>query len=412
MWARPVLTLILAVGSASILQGCGGASSAAGSPSSSVPTIVLVPPVIILQPANQTVNLGQAARFAVAATGSDLLAYQWRRNGIAIPGATEAAYSTPALAGSDSGSQFTVVVSNSAGQVTSAAATVTISNPLSVGRQFVSQGTILDFGPLVLGNTRTQILVLTNTDTVPLEISNVQVTGSFDLQMNVPLILMPAQSTPVPVTFAPAAIGEAYGNITIQGDIAFAVGLDGTGTTSHYSMLTWNAGENNMTYNVYRGTEPAGPYEKINVFPVFGSTAFVDPNPVAGTTYYYGITAVNDSLGESVLSESVTVVVPISAADRSTITGQPTNQSVLPGGTATFTVTAIGTGLSYQWLRNGVLIPGATGPSYTIPAVSPDDYGASFLVLVNSGAGTATSSSAVLTVTAAPGPPGADTASH
>lgn len=52
------------------------------------------------------------------------------------------------------------------------------------------------------------------------------------------------------------------------------------------------------------------------------------------------------------------------------ITIQPMNQIVLPGATATFSVTATSTEpLSYQWSENRIAIPGATSSSYTTPAV-------------------------------------------
>jgi hypothetical protein len=55
------------------------------------------------------------------------MTYQWQKNGAAISGATSPAYTTPATTSSDSGSTFTVLVSNSAGTVTSAAATLTVT---------------------------------------------------------------------------------------------------------------------------------------------------------------------------------------------------------------------------------------------------------------------------------------------
>src|SRR5207245_1542344 len=55
------------------------------------------------------------------------LLYQWNKNGTAISGATSSTYTTPATTNSDSGAQFTVVVSNTAGNVTSNAATLTVN---------------------------------------------------------------------------------------------------------------------------------------------------------------------------------------------------------------------------------------------------------------------------------------------
>src|SRR6266704_3409015 len=89
-------------------------------------TAVAVAPSITTQPASQTVTTGQTATFNVAATGSSPLSYQWRKNGTGILGATSSSYTTPATTSSDNGAQFSVVVSNTAGNATSAAATLTV----------------------------------------------------------------------------------------------------------------------------------------------------------------------------------------------------------------------------------------------------------------------------------------------
>src|SRR5271168_1711271 len=85
------------------------------------------PPVIVTQPANQNVNVGQTATFTVTATGTGPLTYQWYLNGTAVSGATSASYTTPAAASTDSGSVFTVTVTNASGTVTSNQATLTVA---------------------------------------------------------------------------------------------------------------------------------------------------------------------------------------------------------------------------------------------------------------------------------------------
>ena len=62
------------------------------------------------------------------------------------------------------------------------------------------------------------------------------------------------------------------------------------------------------------------------------------------------------------------------------ITAQPAAQAVLTYATATFSVTATGPALSYQWKKNGTNIVGATSSTYTTPAVSWVDNGASYTV--------------------------------
>ncbi len=82
------------------------------------------------------------------------------------------------------------------------------------------------------------------------------------------------------------------------------------------------------------------------------------------------------------------------------ITTHPASQTVPNGGSATFSVTASGTGpLSYQWQRNGVNISGARSPSYSIGPVTSADHGATFRVVVANAAGSVTSNSATLSVT-------------
>jgi Zn-dependent metalloprotease len=75
-------------------------------------------PVITTQPADRTVSRGATATFTVVATGTGLN-YQWRKSGVNISGATSASYTTPPTTRSDNNKTFSVVVSNSAGSVTS-----------------------------------------------------------------------------------------------------------------------------------------------------------------------------------------------------------------------------------------------------------------------------------------------------
>ncbi len=70
---------------------------------------------------------GQTATFTVVASGTAPLNYQWHKNGVNISGATGASYTTPATTTAESGSRFAVVVKNTAGTVTSAAATLTVN---------------------------------------------------------------------------------------------------------------------------------------------------------------------------------------------------------------------------------------------------------------------------------------------
>lgn len=77
----------------------------------------------------------------------------------------------------------------------------------------------------------------------------------------------------------------------------------------------------------------------------------------------------------------------------------PASQTVLVGQTATFSVTATGTGpLTYQWYENGVPITGATSSTYMTPSSTLSSSGEVFTVTVSNPWGTVTSTPATLTV--------------
>jgi sugar lactone lactonase YvrE len=85
-----------------------------------------------------------------------------------------------------------------------------------------------------------------------------------------------------------------------------------------------------------------------------------------------------------------------------TIVNQPQPQTVLAPASATFTVLAAGAPpLSFQWLRNGIAIPGANDASYVTPATTLGNNGDTYDVVVTNANGTATSNTALLTVQSA-----------
>lgn len=69
-------------------------------------------PTITTAPASQTASLGVPATFRVVASGTGTLTYQWQRNKADIPGATQAAYTTPPVVRGDEGAAFRVVVTD------------------------------------------------------------------------------------------------------------------------------------------------------------------------------------------------------------------------------------------------------------------------------------------------------------
>ncbi len=115
---------------------------------------VLGPPVITAQPAAQTVAVGATAAFSVTATGTSLT-YQWRRNGVAVSGATAASYTTAATVATDDGAVYSVDIGNGAGITSSADALLTVTGVPAVvtspASQNVAVGERATFGVVATG---------------------------------------------------------------------------------------------------------------------------------------------------------------------------------------------------------------------------------------------------------------------
>lgn len=86
---------------------------------------VLVPPSVTQPPVGLTVAVGGSGSFNVTATGTSPLSYQWRRNSTNISGATAALYAFTNAQAMDAGN-YTVVITNIVGSVTSALASLKV----------------------------------------------------------------------------------------------------------------------------------------------------------------------------------------------------------------------------------------------------------------------------------------------
>jgi len=111
-----------------------------------------------------------------------------------------------------------------------------------------------------------------------------------------------------------------------------------------------------------------------------------------------------------VLSSTCSAATPVTSAvavltinTPASITTQPTAQTACNGSPATFTVVAAGTGITYQWLKNGTAITGATNATYTIPTVAPTDAGNYSVTVIGAApCGNITSNAVALTVNPLP----------
>src|SRR5947208_1689619 len=329
------------------LSGCGGSDA---SPSAQSP-VNPVAPAITTQPASQMVTADQTATFTVTATGTAPLSYQWQRNGTAIGGATAASYTTPATTAADNGDQFTVVVSNAAGSVTSNAAALTVNSaPLAptITTQPASQ-------TVTAGQTAT--FTVTATGTAPL---------SYQWQKNGTAIsgaTAASYTTPATMTSDSGAqftvvVSNAVGSVTSNA-AALTVNsapLAPTITTQPASQ-TVSAGQTATFTVTAAGTAPLSYQWQKNGTVIGGATAasYTTPATTAADNGDQFTVVVSNAAG-SVTSNAATLTVT-STLNQPLTTTQPVSQTMSTGPAATFTATAPGTThLSHPMRENGAQI--------------------------------------------------------
>lgn len=89
-------------------------------------------PVIVAAPSSLTVSTGSTAVLNVTASGSPAPTYQWRRNGVALAGATNRALVVTATA--ETAGTYSVLVTNTLGSVPSASATLSLATTAEISR--------------------------------------------------------------------------------------------------------------------------------------------------------------------------------------------------------------------------------------------------------------------------------------
>lgn len=172
--------------------------------------------------------------------------------------------------------------------------------------------------------------------------------------------------------------------------------------------ISWTASTDSVDgYHVYRATTQGGPYTKLTNTPLT-SASYDDTSAPSGQVWYMvRASKLQATASGSYHNLATGVFIDITVTGQPpVITAHPANQSAADGSTATFTVAASGSGLSYQWQLNGLDISGATADSYTTPTLTPADDGSNFRCVVTNTHGSVTSNSAVLSITSGGGNPG------
>jgi uncharacterized repeat protein (TIGR02543 family) len=92
------------------------------------PATLDIAPFISSQPVSRTLTVGSSVSFTVVAAGSPAPTYQWKKNGVALPGATADTLMLSNVQLADAGI-YTVALTNTAGSLQSSPATLSITSP-------------------------------------------------------------------------------------------------------------------------------------------------------------------------------------------------------------------------------------------------------------------------------------------
>jgi hypothetical protein len=320
-------------------------------------TILQSPPIIVSQPRSAQVALGAQHLLTVAAEGTDLT-YQWRKNDIAIPGATSATFDLSNFSSADQGT-YRVTVTNLFGSVTSEPATLSLISPPVIltspaSTNLAAGGTIQllveasgtspfayqwfkDATPLAARTNQSLTISSTTTND----------SGAYHVRVTNPSGEATSSAATVLVLDPPRILTQPLSTNLLEGShLALSVLASGSGTLSYQ----WS----------------------LNGAPISGVTnssfEIVSVAPASAGSYTVRI---SNSIGAVTSTAATVQVVPAI-----NIVQQPASTNLAAGGQIYLVVQATGPApLTYQWFRNDVKIGGKTAPELLISNTTTSDSG-------------------------------------
>ena len=240
-------------------------------------------------------------------------------SGITLPVTLGAAQSatfnvsfTPQSVGSTTGS---LLITSNASDPTLSVALTGSGTGTTAGQLAVAPSSI-NFGSVTIGTTQNQTGSLSATS-APVTVSSLGVSGSqFSVSgVSFPVTIAAGSSVSFQVTFTPQASGTSSANATFISNASNSPAMEsliGSGTAPQHSVsLGWDTSTSSGVagYNIYRATTSTGPFTRVNS--ALDATPYdTDSTVTAGQTYYYAVTAVSTTGGESVYSNEVQVTIP------------------------------------------------------------------------------------------------------
>lgn len=376
------------------------------------------PPLIVTQPRSVRELAGGSVLFNVDVKGTLPISYQWRRNGVELPGAIGATFQVASLSAADAG-VYDVIVRNVAAVTTSSPAELMVVQPPRIVRQPVGQTLALGAshvftveaagdGPLRyqwqlngmnLLSATNSVLTLTGIEAKDAGAYTVVVSNGAGAVTTAPALLkviLPEVSLADSASSAPS-FSQSEGTFD-GGDLNFSPGPQQAGLAAvgavNSRWMSWVApaagivrfdtvgSDFDTVLTVYTGSPGS---LGVLVWDDDGGGFFnsaVRFNVQAGTTYYLNITGFGGAGGRIIVNfkfQSTSLKLPV-------IVAAPSNRTVAAGSDVTLSVRAEGTSLRYEWKLNGDLLTGETGPDLRLQSVRETQAGA-YSVRVTSGTG-------------------------
>ncbi|MBA4150529.1 MAG: immunoglobulin domain-containing protein [Verrucomicrobia bacterium] len=364
-------------------------------------------PVFTVSPGNASANVGQTASFSAMVTGAGPITYQWKKgldnvvNDERISGANSLTLTITGVTQTDAGN-YTLVASNSHGNTTSSAGSLSVTdiapsivqhpinstnnagttatfsveaNGTSLTYEWSKNGVLISNGGAISGHD-TDTLVIDDVQQADAANYTVRVfnnAGSEESNVATLTVINP----PV-ITLAPVSQTQNAGqNVTFT--------AEATGASVSFQ---WRKNGNNLVSGGNISGATSGTLTILNVLAAdAGSYTVVASNPAGSETSDAAILTVNDPI----------ILTP------------PVDSVVSSGNTAVFTVSAYGTeALTYQWLKegdplsNGGKISGANSTSLTISDVQSAELGNYSVTILSEAGGSITSVEAALAFGSAP----------
>ncbi|MFC1586652.1 immunoglobulin domain-containing protein, partial [Fibrobacterota bacterium] len=315
--------------------------------------------------------------------------YQWQKDGTDISGATGNQYTISSTVMADAGT-YRCLARNSAGSTASDGAELTVTMAPPVITTPVVSKTVVEGGPaafsLVAEGLALRYYWQKRIDGLWTDIPNTPVDQDF-------------------YTIASTVLSDA-------GEYRCVVSNDGGSVYSNFTLTVTAAAvapfiisqpapqavleRQSAVFSVSAGgSEPLTYQWRRNGAAITGASSpgYTAPEAVLADNGTEFDVVISNGLG-SVTSQTAVMTVSLAPPE---ITVHPSPQTVDEGGPAVFSVTAIGTGVTYQWQKDGTNIPGATGTQHTISAATMPDEGA-YRCVAGNAAGNDTSNGAGLNV--------------